>query len=338
MHATKAEKWQERAVRLARRRVFPSAQNRLSSLAMTNSNDMPLAAKPIDRAAHHRLDEIWLDEAIQREDVLILLLRAGEPFVAKDGGLYWFGPEALKVAAGSPRLFLGEDVAGAPVFALSVPDKFDLAGSLIEGAGEFLDFRQAVGRLPAMDANCASTARSLFLWHQSHRYCAKCGGQNGIVEAGWKAQCAMCGAEHFPRTAPVAIMLAVKDGHALIGRQKFWPPGFMSCLAGFCEPGETIEQTATREMLEEAGIRCDPSRAEYVACQPWPFPSSLMMGFILPADSDEIIVDSKELETARWVTREDMRSILEGTHGELFCPPATAIAHHIMKVWAYRDE
>lgn len=305
---------------------------------MTNSNDMPLAAKPIDRAAHRRGDDAWLDAAIQRSDVLILLMRAGEPFLTRDGNLYWFGPEALRIAAGSPRLFLGEDKAGAPVFALSLPARFDIAGSLIEGAGEFSDFRQAAARMAAMDANCASTARSLFLWHESHRFCAKCGGQNGIVEAGWKAECAQCGAEHFPRTDPVAIMLAVKDGRALIGRQKFWPPGFMSCLAGYCEPGETIEQAATREMQEEAGIRCDPARAEYIACQPWPFPSSLMMGFILPADSDEIIIDSKELESARWVTRDEMQAILEGRHDELFCPPPAAIAHHIMKVWACRND
>lgn len=299
---------------------------------------MPLAAKPIDRAAHHRLDEVWLEQAIQRDDVLILALRAGEPFVAREGGLYWFGPEALRISPGSPRLFLGQDKAGTPIFALELPEKFDLANSLIAGAGDFEDFRQAAARMPEMDANCASTARSLFLWHHSHSYCAKCGGRNGIVEAGWKAQCAMCGAEHFPRTDPVAIMLAVREGRALIGRQKFWPPGFMSCLAGFCEPGETIEQAASRELLEEAGIRCDPSRAEYVACQPWPFPSSLMMGFILPAENDDITIDEKELESARWVTREEMRDIIEGRHAELFCPPATAIAHHIMKTWALRDD
>lgn len=305
---------------------------------MTNSNDMPLAAKPIDRAAHRRADEAWLEQAIQREDVLILLMRNGEPFCAADGALCWFGPEALRLSPGSPRLFLGEDKAGAPVFAMALPARFDLASSLIAGAGEFCEFRQAAARLPDMDANCASTARSLFMWHQSHSFCAKCGGQNGIIDAGWKAQCAQCGAEHFPRTDPVAIMLAVKDGRALIGRQKFWPPGFMSCLAGYCEPGETIEQAATREMLEEAGIVCDPSQAEYIACQPWPFPSSLMMGFILPAETEDIRIDSDELESARWVSREEMRDILEGRHGELFCPPPAAIAHHIMKVWAHRND
>ncbi|MGA1344230.1 MAG: NAD(+) diphosphatase [Hyphomonas sp.] len=305
---------------------------------MTNSNDMPLAAKPIDRAAHRRADEAWLEQAFARPDLLALILRDGAPLVARDGGLIWMGPEVARVSPGSPRLFLGEDKTGAPVFAINLPPKFELEGSLIEGIGTFADFRQAAARMPAMDANCASTARSLFLWHGAHGYCAKCGGRNGITDAGWKAQCAACGTEHFPRTDPVAIMLAVRDGQALVGRQKFWPPGFISCLAGFCEPGETIEQAAARELFEEAGIVCDPARAEYVACQPWPFPSSLMMGFILPADSEEICIDSKELESARWVARTEMREILSGKHASLFCPPPSAIAHHILRVWALRDE
>jgi NAD+ diphosphatase len=299
---------------------------------------MPLAAKPIDRAAHRRADEAWLEQAFARPDLLALILRDGAPLVARDGGLIWMGPEVARVSPGSPRLFLGEDKTGAPVFAINLPPKFELEGSLIEGIGTFADFRQAAAQMPLMDANCASTARSLFLWHAAHGYCARCGGRNGITDAGWKAQCSACGTEHFPRTDPVAIMLAVRDGQALVGRQKFWPPGFISCLAGFCEPGETIEQAAARELFEEAGIVCDPARAEYVACQPWPFPSSLMMGFILPADSQEICIDSKELESARWVPRAEMREILSGKHASLFCPPPSAIAHHILRVWALREE
>jgi len=299
---------------------------------------MPLAAKPIDRAAHRRADEAWLEQAFTRPELLALILRDGAPLVARDGGLIWMGPEVARVSPGSPRLFLGEDRTGAPVFAINLPPKFELEGSLIEGIGTFADFRQAAGQMPLMDANCASTARSLFLWHAAHGYCARCGGRNGITDAGWKAQCSACGTEHFPRTDPVAIMLAVRGGQALVGRQKFWPPGFISCLAGFCEPGETIEQAAARELFEEAGIVCDPARAEYVACQPWPFPSSLMMGFILPADSEEICIDSNELESARWVPRAEMREILSGKHASLFCPPASAIAHHILKVWALREE
>tara|TARA_R110000787_G_scaffold60826_15_gene138084 strand:+ start:565 stop:1479 length:915 start_codon:yes stop_codon:yes gene_type:complete len=304
---------------------------------MTNSNDMPLAAKPLERAAHHRTDEAWLEAAMQQDDVLFFLMRKGEPFVEKRG-LFWMGPEARKLSPASPTIFLGEDKQGAPVFALNLPDGFDVDASLVAGAGNFSEFRMAVGAMAEMEANLVSTARSLFLWHASHGHCAKCGGRVGIVDAGWKTQCPECGTEHFPRTDPVAIMLAVKDGKCLIGRQAMWPAGFMSCLAGFCEPGETIEQAAARELFEEAGITCDPASAEYIACQPWPFPSSLMVGLILEAENFEIILDKDEIDEARWITRAEAREIISGQHAELFCPPKMAIAHHILKTWALRDD
>tara|TARA_R110000751_G_scaffold2632_2_gene13983 strand:+ start:18706 stop:19620 length:915 start_codon:yes stop_codon:yes gene_type:complete len=304
---------------------------------MTNSNDMPLAAKPLERAAHHRTDEAWLEAAMQQDDVLFFLMRKGEPFVEKRG-LFWMGPEARKLSPASPTIFLGEDKQGAPVFALNLPDGFDVDASLVAGAGNFSEFRMAVGAMAEMEANLVSTARSLFLWHASHGHCAKCGGRVGIVDAGWKTQCPECGTEHFPRTDPVAIMLAVKDGKCLIGRQAMWPAGFMSCLAGFCEPGETIEQAAARELFEEAGITCDPASAEYIACQPWPFPSSLMVGLILEAENFEIILDKDEIDEARWITRAEAREIISGQHAELFCPPKMAIAHHILKTWALRGD
>ncbi|MEQ8300088.1 MAG: NAD(+) diphosphatase [Hyphomonas sp.] len=304
---------------------------------MTNSNDMPLAAKPLERAAHHRTDEAWLEAAMQQDDVLFFLMRKGEPFVEKRG-LFWMGPEARKLSPASPTIFLGEDKQGAPVFALNLPDGFDVDASLVAGAGNFSEFRMAVGAMAEMEANLVSTARSLFLWHASHGHCAKCGGRVGIVDAGWKTQCPECGTEHFPRTDPVAIMLAVKDGKCLIGRQAMWPAGFMSCLAGFCEPGETIEQAAARELFEEAGITCDPASAEYIACQPWPFPSSLMVGLILEAENFEITLDKDEIDEARWITRAEAREIISGQHAELFCPPKMAIAHHILKTWALRDD
>tara|TARA_R110000868_G_scaffold102535_5_gene282423 strand:- start:293 stop:1207 length:915 start_codon:yes stop_codon:yes gene_type:complete len=304
---------------------------------MTNSNDMPLAAKPLERAAHHRTDEAWLEAAMQQDDVLFFLMRKGEPFVEKRG-LFWMGPEARKLSPASPTIFLGEDKQGAPVFALNLPDGFDVDASLVAGAGNFSEFRMAVGAMAEMEANLVSTARSLFLWHASHGHCAKCGGRVGIVDAGWKTQCPECGTEHFPRTDPVAIMLAVKDGKCLIGRQAMWPAGFMSCLAGFCEPGETIEQAAARELFEEAGITCDPASAEYIACQPWPFPSSLMVGLILEAENFEITLDKDEIDEARWITRAEAREIISGQHAELFCPPKMAIAHHILKTWALRGD
>ena len=312
-------------------------QNLTMVRAMTNSNDMPLAAKPIDRAAHFRTDEAWLDTAFQRDDVLILLLDSkGDPLTSPDGHLVWLGPEVERVVPNAPRLFLGQDKTETPVFAVQAPSGFQIEGSLIEGLGDFLEFRAAAAQLGAMDANCASTARSLFLWHGTHGFCAVCGERSGVVEAGWKRQCPACGAEHFPRTDPVAIMLAVRGDKALLGRQKSWPAGFLSCLAGFCEPGETIEQAAARELLEEAGIVADPAKAEYLACQPWPFPSSLMVGLILEAETEEITIDPKELESAQWISLEDARKMIANEHDRYYCPPPMAIAHHILKTWAFR--
>ncbi|QYI99374.1 NAD(+) diphosphatase [Thalassovita mediterranea] len=304
----------------------------------TNSDFIPLGARPIDRAGHHRTDADWLASAYARDDVLVLLMQGGLPLLAKDGGLVWLGPEAAKLAPGSEPLFLGLDKNGTPVFAVEMPGDFDVEASLIAGTGEFTDFRQAMGLMSEMEANLASTARSLFEWHRSHRFCSRCGAESARAEAGWKRACTECTAEHFPRTDPVAIMLAVKGDKCLLGRQKMWPKGMWSCLAGFIEPGETLEQGAAREVHEEAGIHCDPAKTEYLFCQPWPFPSSLMIGLILPAESDEISVDKNELETARWFSREEIRRVLAGKHDEMFAPPPFAVAHHIMKEWAERDE
>ena len=307
--------------------------------SQTNNSDLiPLGSRPIDRAGHHRSDPAWLAEAFARDDALVLILQGGLPLTSGDGGLVWLGPEAAKLAPKAEPLFLGLDKAGAPVFALEMPGDFDVNTSLIAGTGEFGDLRMSLQRMPEMDANLASTARSLFEWHRSHRFCAKCGAESERAEAGWKRICPSCKAEHFPRTDPVAIMLATYGDKCLVGRQSMWPKGMWSCLAGFIEPGETLEQGAARELHEEAGIRCDPGKAEYLFCQPWPFPSSLMIGLILPAENDDITVDKSELESARWITRAEAREVIAGTHPEISAPMRFAVAHHIMKEWAERPD
>ncbi|MEO0465907.1 MAG: NAD(+) diphosphatase [Pseudomonadota bacterium] len=320
---------------------------------MPTSNDMPLAAKPVNRAAHHRSDAAWLAEARGRGDVLVLALRGGEPLLEGPNGapvgfgrtrhgperpLFWMGPEAFSLAPGAANLFLGVDTRGAPIFAVNLPVEFDLTASALEGLADFEDMRGAVQTLPALEANLASTARSLFEWHGRHGFCSNCGAASDSVEAGWKRACPSCGAEHWPRTDPVAIMLAVRGHKCLLGRNAGWPDGFVSALAGFVEPGETVEQAATRELEEEAGIKADPAKAEYLFCQPWPFPSSLMMGLILPADTEEISVEQDELEYAAWISREEVRQMLAGQHPRYFCPPPMAVAHHILKVWAERED
>lgn len=305
---------------------------------MANSNDLPLASRPINRAAHHRVDTAWISNALKSRDVLIFLLLDGELFVEHDGSaLVWLGPEALDLKTAGASIFMGLDKAGTPVFALNLSGGLTQADHLIAGLGTFLDMRTAASQLPAMQANLAATARSLFEWHRNHGFCAKCGHESIVVEAGWKRACENCGAEHFPRTDPVAIMLAVKDDQCLLGRGHGWPAGFWSALAGFVEPGETVEQAASRELEEEAGIKSSPESAEYLFCQPWPFPSSLMIGIIIEAETTDISVSQDELEAAQWVSRDAARQILAGTHPDIYCPPPMAVAHHILKAWAERS-
>ena len=305
---------------------------------MITSNDIPLASAPVDRAAHFRTNTEWLEQAKTADNALIFLMQKGQPLVASNGqNLLWLGPEVERLSPQGESGFLGQDKAGAPIFVVSMDPSFKLEGSLLQGAGEFTDMRAAAGGLTAMEANLASTARSLLEWHRNHPFCAKCGAPSDVTEAGWKRVCPSCGAEHFPRTDPVAIMLAVQGDKCLLGRQEGWPAGFWSALAGYVEPGETIEQAAARELEEEAGIISDPATAEYLFCQPWPFPSSLMVGIILEAQTTEVSVEQDELEAARWITREEARQVLAGTHPDIYAPPPMAVAHHILKVWAERD-
>jgi NAD+ diphosphatase len=175
-------------------------------------------------------------------------------------------------------------------------------------------------------------AKALLAWHARHRFCPNCGAPTNVSQAGWKRECPSCKVEHFPRTDPVVIMLAIDGDKCLLGRAGRFVANMWSCLAGFVEPGESIEEAARRETLEEAGIIC--GRVKYFASQPWPFPMSLMIGCHAQATSSEITVDREELEDARWFTREEVVLMFKGTHPEgISIPPPIAIAHHIIRAW-----
>jgi NAD+ diphosphatase len=175
-------------------------------------------------------------------------------------------------------------------------------------------------------------AKALLAWHARHRFCANCGAPTRMSQAGWKRECPACKVEHFPRTDPVVIMLAIHGEHCLLGRAGRFVANMWSCLAGFVEPGESIEEAARRETLEEAGITCGQVR--YFASQPWPFPMSLMIGCHAKATSSEIKVDREELEDARWFTRDETALMFRGEHPEkISIPPPIAIAHHIIRAW-----
>lgn len=192
---------------------------------------------------------------------------------------------------------------------------------------------RALSILPADDAAIFGTALSLITWHNTHRFCGRCGSPTTLFRAGWGRKCDACGTDHFPRTDPVVIMLAEFGDNVLVGRQSRFPPGNYSALAGFLEPGESIEEAVRRELFEESGIPTGAVR--YVTSQPWPFGGSqLMVGCIAEAEHDRITLDTKELEDAMWVTRAEAAASMAGDADARFkAPPPFAVAHTLMKAW-----
>jgi NAD+ diphosphatase len=186
--------------------------------------------------------------------------------------------------------------------------------------------------LPGTEAAMLATAKSMFEWRRRHRHCAACGQPSEVSEAGWRRVCPACKAEHFPRTDPVVIMLAVKGEKCLVGRQAAWPKMMYSALAGFLEPGESIEEACARELWEEAKLKT--LRVRYHSTQPWPYPSSLMIGLIAEVENDDAVPDQVELDEVRWFTREEARAWLRGELPDARVPGALAIAHQLIKAWA----
>ena len=240
--------------------------------------DIPFSSASFDRAGHLRKDKDYLKSARRAPETLVMLMKDGAPFVsgarsdrsfepgeplpAGERTLYWIGAQILDLVSEEDQLFLGLNSAGEPMFAVDVPDSLPL-DAIKDGA--FEDARSAASFMSPIEASMTATARSIFSWRDRHGFCANCGVRTRIAEAGWKRECPACNAEHFPRVDPVAIMLAVKGDKCLMGRQASWAPGFWSCLAGFIEPGETMEQGAARELFEEAGIKWN-GKCEYLFC------------------------------------------------------------------------
>ena len=275
----------------------------------------------LNRADPVRTDPARFAEALANPDARLLRLDGLMPMVDSEGRLIW---DLLGDALGEAEpMLLGFD-GDIPHFA-----------ALRMGAatgGSMPQVAQMVAAMPRGDAAHYAAARSLIWWHMRHGFCAVCGGKTVMIRAGWARKCASCGAEHFPRTDPVVIMIAEHDGRALLGRQAAWPQGRWSALAGFLEVGESIEEAVARETLEEAGIVVHGVR--YLASQPWPFPSSLMIACTAQAGNDAITVDTTELEDARWFTRAEVAAALAGEADAAFLPPPPhAIAHTLLTAW-----
>ena len=274
----------------------------------------------LDRADRLRLDEVRLGALAARADARMLELVAGlEPPLDLDGRLLW----SIREASHADAIFLGLD-GDVPLFAPVAPPP-------APGTRAWRVLGQ-LGLMNERDAAIWGAARSLNEWHHAHLYCGRCGAATSLFRAGWGRRCTACGAELFPRVDPVVIMLAEHDGRVLVGRQPAYPAGRYSALAGFVEPGESIEEAVARELWEEVGLTC--SNVRYVASQPWPFPGSLMIACLADASSADLELDREELEDAIWVGRDDVRSALAGDPAAPFlAPPPFAIAHSLLRRW-----
>ncbi|MCV0382163.1 MAG: NAD(+) diphosphatase [Erythrobacter sp.] len=254
----------------------------------------------------------------------LLALDGLMPGMDESGALAW--TTLADAPEGSDLVFLGLD-EGKACFA-AVPESGDIAPRLANPA-----LWQAMASLRPDDLAIYGGARSLVDWHARHRFCAQCGGPTALAKGGWQRDCGNCGAQHFPRTDPVTIMLVEHDDRLLLGRGKGWPEGRFSALAGFVEPGESLEEAVAREVLEESGVIVGEVR--YVASQPWPFPSQLMIGCHATATSDAITMDETELAEIGWFGRAEVAAALAG-EGPFTAPPAQAIAHHLLTWWIER--
>jgi NAD+ diphosphatase len=292
---------------------------------------LPLSRSAVDRAAARRLDEAWLVAAWSHPTTRVLVLSEGRAFVVdREGGSELVLVPSFEAPDGQERFFLGQDDAGTAYFAMvteSLPGRLD-------GDARPAGLREVGALLGDRDAGLLVHAVALENWHRSHRFCSRCGHPTAPAAAGHVRRCTACAHEHYPRTDPAVIML-VTDGEdrALLGRQALWPEGRYSTLAGFVEPGESLEQAVAREVAEEAGVRV--AEATYVASQPWPFPCSLMLGFLARADDrdggTEIEVDGEELSEARWFSREELREAMED--GSVMPPGGISIARRLIELW-----
>jgi len=264
----------------------------------------------------------------------IVLLAGDVPVLqGTDPGTSLLPPSVLdRVGETRERVFLGT-LDDRPVIAvLAAPE----AAGLFEGDAAYTtaDLRSIASRglVAPQELGLLATAKSLLSWHARHRFCAQCGAPTTASQAGYRRDCASCGTQHFPRTDPVVIMLIARGDSCLLGRGAHFAERTYSCLAGFLEPGETVEDAVRRETFEEAGIQV--GRVRYLASQPWPFPSSIMIGCIGEAETDAITMDAAELEDVRWFTKADVRQMLEGEHAEFLAPNPIAIANHLLRLWA----
>lgn len=289
---------------------------------------LALSRPVLDRAGDRRRDDDWLDKAWAASDTQVVLVAGDQVQVVDDRTTLRFLPPAE--APDGMRVFLGIDresgagmtADGRAVFAVLVDGEADESYGGLRELGAVLDDREA---------GIAAQVVGLANWHAVHTHCANCGEHTEVVDAGHVRRCPACGVSHFPRSDPAIIVLVTDDqDRALLGRNAAWPEGRYSTLAGFVEPGESLEATVRREVLEETGVIVGAD-IEYAGSQPWPLPASLMLGFYAKATGFDIEVDDDEISEAKWFTREDLRVLVEA--GTMALPGAISISRCLIEGW-----
>ena len=295
------------------------------------------SGNPLDRADHLRTDSEILGGWMKRGDARVALLAGEKILTDTTGDIAWQGFGKCRFLPLGTTIFLGLD-GEAPRYAAMLTGNADDFAAMFEPEGaKFRDGRGIAFKLEGAHPSLGiiAQAKSMLLWHQSHRFCAKCGAQSELAKAGYERVCPACEARHFPRTDPVVIMLVLDKASggekALVGRGKGWPEGHYSALAGFMEPGESMEEAVAREIFEEVGLKT--TKVAYKASQPWPWPSTLMIGAVAWVEEGELNIDSVELEDAIWITKDDVRASIDGEHEYRLLPPPFAIAHDLIQAW-----
>jgi NAD+ diphosphatase len=286
---------------------------------------IPFAGNPLNRASEKRTDKSWIESKRRDPSSLVLPMWRLQPFLLE--------PNTAFASSEALWIFLGLDGARA-IFALDLSEARDPANSgPLVGLGYFREARAAAQIVSIKDAAIIAQAKAMIDWHQRHGFCPRCGAPTKLVDAGYRRLCGMCSTEHFPRVDPVVIMLATHGDACLVGRGKHFPPGMYSALAGFVEPGETIEEAVRRELMEEASVKVND--VTYYATQPWPFPSSLMIGCFAKAANRDAKADDIEITDVRWLERSVARQLIGGKQmAGVRVPPPIAIAHHLIQAWA----
>ena len=308
---------------------------------MKHAETVTFGGSGLDRAAHLRGDTAAL---LSDPAARTIPIWRGKPLMAGNCGGWLACDHPIFDEAREAPVFLGHDTG--PRFARDISGwepsgVLDTLGAFLDPSTQhhpttpgdhlFTELRAIMTALTPREAELIATAKAVLSWHETHGYCANCGVKTLITQGGWQRDCPACERHHFPRTDPVVIMLITQGNSTLVGRSPNWPEGMYSCLAGFVEPGETVEAAVRRETFEETGVQV--GQVDYLASQPWPFPASLMIGCRGHATSREITVDPAEIEDAQWLTREEMMQVFAGNSPKMNPARNGAIAHFLLLNW-----